>query len=83
MHLDFMVNFCILQYGIGASDPLFDYTVFEERSKLALLARLARRLVELFLNIGIRFGIGSSGIRTDMAGPGIAIGFRRRSEAGR
>ena len=78
-----MVNFCWLQYGIGAEDPLIDYTVFVGRSKLALLVHLARRLVELFLNIGIRFGIGSFGIRLGMGGPVIAIGFRRRREAGR
>ena len=48
-----------------------------------VLALLARRLVELFLDIGSIFGIGSFGIRTGMAGPVIAIGFRRRSEAGR
>ena len=57
-----------------------DYTVFVERSKLALLAR---RLVKLFLKIGISFGIGSFGIRLGMGGPVIAFGFRRRRVAGR
>ena len=48
-----------------------------------VLARLARRLNEVFLDIGIRFGFGSSGIRLAMAGPVIAIGFRLRREAWR
>ena len=48
-----------------------------------VLSLLARRLIELFLNIGIKFNFGSFGIRLGMAGPVIAIGFRRRRETGR
>ncbi len=48
-----------------------------------IVALLARRLVELFLNIGIRIGFGSFGIWIGMAGPVIANGFRRRGEARR
>ena len=47
-----------------------------------LSCEIARRLVDLFLDIGIRFGIGSFGIRLAMAGPVIANGFGGRSEAG-
>ena len=48
-----------------------------------LSCEIARRLVEFFLDIGIRFGIGSFGIRLAMAGPVIANVFRQHSEAGR
>ena len=48
-----------------------------------LSCEIARRLVEFFLDIGIRFGIGFFGIRLAMAAPVIAIGFRWRREAGR
>ena len=43
---------------------------------------IACRLVDFFLDIGIRFGIGSFGIGLAMAGPVIANGFRLRREAG-
>ena len=82
LHLcvNFMLNFCVLQYSFGSCNPLLDKSVFLVTSVVALLAR---RLVELFLNIGIRFGFGSFGIRLGMAGPVIANDFRRRREAGR
>ncbi len=48
-----------------------------------VLSLLARRLVELFLDIGIRFGFGSFGIRLGMAGPVIVIDFRWPIETGR
>ena len=75
-----MIDLCGLQYGIFSGGPPLDFSVFEVRIVLALLAR---RLVELFLDIGIRFGLHSFGIRLAMAGPVIAIGFRRRRVAGR
>ncbi len=78
--VNFMLNFSLLQCGIFSGDPLLDKSVFLITSVVALLAR---RLTELFFNIGIRFGFGSFGIRTGMAGPVIANGFLRRSEAGR
>ena len=82
LHLgvNFMLNFCVLQYSFGSCNPLLDKSVFLVTSVVALLAR---RLVEFFLNIGIRFGFGSFGIRLGMAGPVIANDFRRRREAGR
>ncbi len=44
-----------------------------------VVAPLARELIELFLNIGIRIGCGSFGIWIGMAGPVI---FHQRGEAG-
>jgi hypothetical protein len=76
--VNFMLNFSLLQYCIFSSNPLLDKSVFLVTSAVALLAR---RLVDLFLNIGIRFGFGSFGTRTGMAGPVIANDFRRRSAA--
>ncbi len=78
--VNFMINFFILQFGFSSGFPPLDFSVLAERMVLSLLAR---RLVELFLNIGIRFGFGSFGILLGMAGPVIAIGFRRRRETGR
>ncbi len=80
--VNFMLIFGLLQYGFFStgSHPLLDKSVFLVTSVVALLAR---RLVELFLNIGISFGFSSFGIRTGMAGPVIVNGFRRRREAGR
>ena len=75
-----MIDFRQLLYGISAGGPPLDFSVIELRM---VLAPLARRLDELFLDIGIKFGFGSSGIRLAMDGPVIAIGFRRRREAGR
>ncbi len=68
LHLgvNFMPNFFILQHSFGSCNPLRDKSVFLVTSVVALLAR---RLTELFLNIGIRFGFGSFGIRLGMAGP--------------
>ncbi len=73
LHLgvSFMLNIGLLQYGIFSGDPLLDESVFLVAIVVALLAR---RLVEFFLNIGIRFGFGSFGIRLGMAGPVIATG---------
>ena len=77
--VNFTVDFSLLQSS--------DFTIFAERSVLALLYRLARlglrlasarRLVYFFLNIGYRIGIHSFGMRLGMAGPGIAFDFRRR-----
>ena len=79
-HVNFTLDFCGLQYGIFAGDLPLDFSVFEVRMVSALLSR---RLVEFLLGIGIRFGFHSFGIRLAMAGPVIAIGFRRRREAGR
>ncbi len=82
LHLSvyFMKNFGLLQYCIFSSDPLLDKSVFLVTIVVALLVR---RLTELFLNIGIRFIFGSFCIRLGMAGPVIANGFLRRSEARR
>ena len=74
-----MIHLRWLQFGIFFGGPPLDFSVIEVRMVLALLAR---RLVELFLDIGIRFGIGSFGIRLGMAGLVIVNGFDRRSEAG-
>ncbi len=54
LHLgvNFMLNFSVLQYSFGSGNPLLDKSVFLVTSVVALLAR---RLTELFLNIGIRF----------------------------
>ncbi len=81
LHLgvNFMLNFGFLQYCIFSSDPLLDKTIFLVTSVVALLAS---RLVEFFLNIGIRFVFVSFGILLGMAGPVIATVFRRRSEGG-
>ena len=75
-----MINFFILQFGFSSGLPPLDFSVLAERMVLSLLAR---RLFELFLNIGIRFGFGSFGIRFGMAGPVIAIDLRRHRETGR
>ena len=82
LHLcvNFMPNFFILQHSFGSCNPLLDKSVFLVTSVVVLLAR---RLTKLFLNIGIRFGFGSFGIRLGMAGPVIANDFRRRGEARR
>ena len=86
-HVYFTVNFSRLQYRLWSGGPSSDFTIFAERSVLALLYRLARlglrlasarRLGELFLNTGCRFGIHSFGIRLGMAGPGIAFDCRQR-----
>ena len=63
--VNFMIDLCWLQHGIFSVGPPLDFNVFEVRT---VLARLARRLVELLLNIGIGFGFGSSCIRLAMAG---------------
>ena len=78
--VNFMIDLRGLQHGIFPGGPPLDFSVIEVSTLLALLAR---RLVELFLCIGIRFGLGSIGIRFGMGGPVIAIGLRRRREAGR
>ena len=75
-----MLDFFLLQLCLRAGGPLLDKSVNYGTSTSA---PLARRLVEFFLNIGIRFGFHSFGIRSGMAGPVIANGFRRRREAGR
>ena len=79
-HVNFTLDFYGLQYGIFSGGPPLDFSVYEVRIVLALLAR---RLVEFLLGIGIRLGFHSFGIRLAMAGPVTAIGFRRRSEGGR
>ena len=76
----FMTDYRELLQGIWAGGPQHDFIVIEVRT---VLAHLTRRLVEMFLDIGIRLGFGSSGIRLVMACPVIAIGFRQRREAGR
>ena len=65
-----MIYSCWLQYGICAGGPPLDFSVIQVSTVLTLLAR---RLVELFLDIGIRFGLGSICIRFNMAGPVIAF----------
>ena len=80
LSVNFMLNFGLPQYSIFSGDPLLDKSVFLVTS---VVAPLARRLVKLFLNIGIRFGFGSFGIRLGMAGPVIENDFRRCREAGR
>ncbi len=74
--VNFMIDLCGLEQGIRAGVPLQDFSVLEEWMVLSLLAR---RLIKLILNIGIRFTFGSFGIRTGMAGPVIATDFRRRA----
>ena len=76
--VNFMIDLCWLQYGICAGGPQLDFSVIEVSTVLALLAR---RLVELFLDVCIRFGFGSIGILFGMAVSIISIGFRRRREA--
>ncbi len=78
--VNFMIDLFGLQYRIRVDLPPFDFSVLEERMVLSLLAR---RLFELFLNIGVRSIFGSFGIRLGMAGPVIANGFRLRREIGR
>ena len=78
--IDFMSNFAILQQGMLSCGPLLDKSI---RVVSSVVALLGRRLIELFLNIGIRFIFGSLGIRAGMAGPVIAIGFRQRRETRR
>ncbi len=73
-----MIYLCGHQYGTCAGGPQLDLSVLEVRVVPALLAR---RLIELFLDIGIRFGFGSYCIRLAMAGPVIAIAFRGRRKA--
>ena len=75
-----MLNFGILQQGMLSCGPLLDKSI---RVVSSVVALLGRRLIELFLNIGIRFIFGSFGIRTGMAGPVNATDFRRRSQDGR
>jgi hypothetical protein len=77
--VNFVIDLCGFQYGIRGCFPPHDLSVLEVRMVLSLLAR---RLVELFLNIGIRIGFGSFSIRTCTAGPVIANGFRLHSKAG-
>ena len=78
--VNFMNDLCGLQHGIFSSGPPLAFSVFVVSTALALLAC---RLVEIFLNIFIRFGFGFCGIRAAMAGPVIAIGLHGRGEAGR
>ncbi len=59
--------------------PLLDNPI---RVVAIVAALLARRLIEFFLSIGIRFGFGSFDIWLGMAGPVIATDFLRRREAG-
>ena len=62
---------------------LADATI-SNKCRKHLSCEIARRLVELFLDIGFRFGFHwhSFGIRLGMGGPIISNGFRRRREAG-
>ena len=82
LHLgvDFMFNYLILQLSMRSDGPLLDKSV---RMGSNITAPLARRLTELFLDIGFRFGFHSVSIRLAMAIPVIANDFRRRSETGR
>ena len=61
LHLgvDFMINFGILQQVMRSGGPLLDKCIRVETSVVTLLAR---RLIELFLNICNRFRLGSFGI---------------------
>ncbi len=77
---NFIIDFFGLQFGISSGLPPLDFNVLAQRMVLSLLAR---RLIELFLNIGMQIIFGSFGLRLGMAGPVIAIGFRRRRGAGR
>ena len=58
--VNFMIEFRRLLYGICAGGPPLDFSVNKVKM---VLARLACRLDEFFLDIGIRFRFGSSGIR--------------------
>ena len=70
--VNFMINLFILQFGISSGLPPLDFSVLAERTVLSLLAR---RLVELFLNIGIRFGFGSFGFRLAWPAPSMLLSF--------
>ena len=72
--VNFITDLRGLQHGIFSGGPPLDFSMFEVRTVLAFLAR---RLVELFLDVGIRFGFGSA------SGPVIANGFRQGGEARR
>ena len=82
LHLgvNLMFDFFGLQLCLRAGGLLLDNSVNQRTSISALFAR---RRFEFFLAFAFRCGFHSFGIRLAMAGPGIAIGFRRRSEAGR
>ncbi len=58
--IDFMINFGILQQGMRSCGPLLDELI---RVATSLVALLARRLIKLFLNIGIRSILSSFRIR--------------------
>ena len=75
-----MFNFSILHKRMRSSRPLLANSV---RMGTRVIVLLARRLVKFFLDISIRFGFDSFGIRTAMAVTVIAVGFRRGGEAGR
>ncbi len=80
--VNFIINLCWLTYGICAGRPPVDFSVFEISAGLALFAL---RLLEFWLDIGIRFGSSSFGIRIGMAClvivSMIVIGFGGRSES--
>ena len=77
--VNFMIDLRELQYEVWVGGSQLDFSVIAVSIVLALLAR---RLVEFFLDIGIDFVFSSFGIRIGMAGPVIAIGFGGRKEAG-
>ena len=81
LHLgvNLLLYFGILQPSLRSSGPLLDNSV---RMGTSIIALLALRLVEFFLDIGIRFSFGIFGIRLGMASPIIENGFRLRREAG-
>ena len=61
-----MIDLPGLRYGIFSGGPLLDTSEFVVTAVFSLLAR---RLLDLLLDIGIRFGFSFFGIRTAMAGP--------------
>ena len=68
----FMIDLYGLQFGIFSSGLPPDFTVFEERTVLALLAR---RLLELFLDSGIRFGLQSFASDSAWPAPSLRMAF--------
>ncbi len=77
--IDFTFNFGILQQGMRSGGQRLDKSI---RVVPSVVALLARRLIEFFLNISIRFIFSSFGILLGMAGPVIATDFLQSSEGG-
>ena len=53
VHVNFTVDFSLLQYRLWSGGPSSDFTIFAERSVLALLYRLARLGLRLALPVDL------------------------------